>query len=158
MSPARIAALRYRVVLVGAFVAALVNFVRVAGGLTQAVAALNRKPWGKPMSLLESLSAVKWGDLRTWASQMDAAAGIGKKLTHVVEAHGTDIGADVEIGAEILGKLVPAIGGVLGGPAGGPLMAVITFWAMGLLTGAPVQPKDPAYHLPEGSGSISTGA
>lgn len=160
MSPAKTAALRERVALIGAFVAALVNFVRVAGGLAQAIAALNRKPGDKPMSLLGALQSVKWGDLRTWAGQMDAAAGVGKKLTHVIEAHGKDIGADIEVGAEILGKLVPAIGGVLAGPFGGPLLAVITFWATGIVTGKPIQPGDAAYNAPAGpdAGNLNTGA
>ena len=136
----------------------------------EAAGALPTPKGDEPMSAHSVLSAVISAALRdkTWiqaaamAARADQFLNSGDVLVRVVRDHGKVAQDDVRLGIEIAAlmgsRLAAEATAFLSGPLGVPAVALLQFWLTGLLTGSPVQPKDPAYRLPEGpDGGISTG-
>lgn len=124
-----------------------------------------------PMSAHSALASIISAALhdKTWiqaaamAARADQFLRSGDLLVRVVRDHGRVAGDDVRLGLEVAqlvgGRLAVSLTGFLGGPLGPVAIAALQLALTGFLMGKPVQPKDPAYKLPQGpDGGISTGA
>lgn len=126
-----------------------------------------------PMSAHSAISAVisaalegkTWVQAEAMASRADQFLGSGALLARVVRDHGRVAQDDVRLGIEIArlvgGRAAAELTGFLGGPLGPLAIGALQLALTGMLMGKPVQPKDPAYHMPEGPqgfGGVSTGA
>ena len=131
------------------------------------------KPGEPPVSSHSALAAIISAALhdKTWiqaaamAARADQFLGSGALLVRVVRDHGKVAGDDVRLGLEIAhvvgGRLAAELTGFLGGPLGPVAIGALQLALTGMLMGKPVQPKDPAYHMPEGPqgfGGLGTGA
>lgn len=109
-----------------------------------------------------ALADKTWAQAEAMAGRADAALNSGDLLVRVVKNHGRVAQDDIRLGIEAAALLAPRLAAeivtFLGGPLGGVAVGVLQMWLTGILLGKPVQPKDPAYRLPEGPGNISTGA
>lgn len=120
------------------------------------------KPSGEPMSAFSVVSGIvktiiadkTWAQVEHMAKTADKAMQSGDLLLKVIKDHGKVSQDDVKLGLEIATLVAPRIAEelvrFLAGPAGGPALALFQFWLTGLLTGSPIQPKDPAYNAPAG--------
>lgn len=154
----------------------LVFGVLLRGGklAEQVIAAAEGKapPEEHPMSAYQVFTGIikalvqdkTWDQVEHMAKTADKVLKSGDLLVQVVKEHGKVAQNDVKLGLEVATVLAPNLAanlvGFLSGPAGGPAMALFSFWLNGLLTGKPIQPKDPAYNAPAGGANmnVNTGA
>lgn len=126
-----------------------------------------------PVSAHSALSAVIAAALqdKTWiqaaamAAHADQFLKSGDLLVRVVRDHARVAQDDVRLGVEVAKLVAPRLAAeltaFLGGPLGPVAIGALQLALTGMLLGKPVQPKDPAYRLPEGPqglDGISTGA
>lgn len=127
------------------------------------------QPGAPPVSAHSALSAVIAGALRdkTWiqaaamAAHADQFLKSGDLLVRVVADHGRVAQDDVRLGVEAAKLLAPRMAAelvsFLGGPLGPVAIGALQLALTGMLLGKPVQPKDAAYKLPQGTEHVDTG-
>lgn len=127
------------------------------------------QPGAPPVSAYSALSAVIAGALhdKTWiqaaamAAHADQFLKSGDLLVRVVADHGRVAQDDVRLGVEAAKLLAPRMAAelvsFLGGPLGPVAIGALQLALTGMLLGKPVQPKDAAYKLPQGTEHVDTG-